>query len=161
MKENIIRMAHEAQFAMVGNEWVCTTEEIERLVAIVEDAQAKRMHADGMVTIGHMRRQIAAERNKLVAWMMAHGYTYDIERDKLNEWMGYTASQGDVTKDLLTELGWQIEQRIKGLMSDMECQVVDRVKAEREACAELASTLYGKAAADEIAFSIRARGLHE
>ena len=30
--------------------------------------------------------------------------------------------------------------------------------AEREACAELASTLYGQAAADEIAFSIRARG---
>ena len=29
---------------------------------------------------------------------------------------------------------------------------------EREACAELASTLYGQAAADEIAFSIRARG---
>jgi hypothetical protein len=29
---------------------------------------------------------------------------------------------------------------------------------EREACAELASTLYGRAAADEIAFSIRARG---
>ena len=69
---------------------------------------------------------------------MAQGYTYDIERDKLNEWMGYTASQGDATKDLLTELGWQIEQRIKGLMSDMECQVVDRVKAEREACAAIA-----------------------
>lgn len=32
---------------------------------------------------------------------------------------------------------------------------------EREACAELASTLYGKAAADEIAFSIRARGQNE
>ena len=29
---------------------------------------------------------------------------------------------------------------------------------EREACAVLASTLYGQAAADEIAFSIRARG---
>jgi hypothetical protein len=74
----------------------------------------------------------ADERNKLIAWMMAQGYTYDTERDKLNEWMGYTASQGNATKDLLTELGWQIEQRIKGLMSDMECQVADRVKAERE-----------------------------
>ena len=82
----------------------------------------------------------AAERNKLVTWMMAHGYTYDIERDKLNKWMGYTASQGDATKDLLTELGWQIEQRIKGLMSDMECQVADRVKAEREACAKVADS---------------------
>jgi hypothetical protein len=133
MKEDIIRMAQEAQFEGFGNgDWVCTTEEIERFAAIVEDAQAKRMHADGMVTIGHMRRQIAAERNKLVVWMMAQGYTYDIERDKLNEWMGYTASQGDATKDLLTELGWQIEQRIKGLMSDMECQVAERVKAERE-----------------------------
>jgi Spy/CpxP family protein refolding chaperone len=106
----------------------------------------------------------AAERNKLIAWMMAQGYTYDIERDKLNEWMGYTASQGDATKDLLTELGWQIEQRIKGLMSDMSCQVSDRVKTEREACAKLIESR--KTGANELmdavrdmeARAIRARG---
>ena len=97
----------------------------------------------------------AAERNKLIAWMMAQGYTYDIERDKLNEWMGYNASQGDATKELLTELGWQIEQRIKNLMSDMRCQVLDIVKAEREACAKVA---FNAKTYIEAAAAIRARG---
>ena len=36
--------------------------ELERLVTFVEDAQAKRMHDEGFVTVGHMRKQIAAER---------------------------------------------------------------------------------------------------
>ena len=52
-RENIIRMAHEAQFEGFGNgDWVCTTEEIERFAALVA----------------------AAERNKLAQWMMAKGY---------------------------------------------------------------------------------------
>ncbi len=60
---NIIAMAHEAQFEGFGNgDWVCTTEEIERFAALVEDAQAKRMHDEGFVTVGHMRKKIAAER---------------------------------------------------------------------------------------------------
>ena len=67
MKEDIIRMAQEAQFEGFGNgDWVCTTEEIERFVALVEDAQANQMHDEGMVTIGHMRRQIAAEREAII-----------------------------------------------------------------------------------------------
>ncbi len=35
---------------------------IERLVKIAGDAEAKRMHDEGMVTVGHMREQIAAAR---------------------------------------------------------------------------------------------------
>jgi hypothetical protein len=115
-RDNIIKMAQEAGIYVTRPDEfqnICI-DDLERFAALVA----------------------AAERNKLIAWMMAQGYTYDIERDKLNEWMGYTASQGDATKDLLTELGWQIEQRIKGLMSDMSCQVSDRVKTEREACAK-------------------------
>ncbi len=62
-RDNIIAMAHEAQFEGFGNgDWVCTTEEIKRFAALVEDAQAKRMHDEGFVTVGHMRQQIAAER---------------------------------------------------------------------------------------------------
>jgi hypothetical protein len=118
MKEDIIRMAREAGLGFLFEDHLLVHDELQCFAALVA----------------------AAERNKLIAWMMAQGYTYDIERDKLNEWMGYTASQGDATKDLLTELGWQIEQRIKGLMSDMECQVAERVKAEREACAKLCET---------------------
>ena len=62
-REDIIRMAREAglsnDFGHFGYPYL---PELERLVAIVEDAQAKRMHAEGMVTVGHMRQQIAAER---------------------------------------------------------------------------------------------------
>ena len=40
----------------------------------------------------------AAERNKLAAWMMRQGYA---------------TGHGDTIKDLLKELGWQIEERIR------------------------------------------------
>jgi hypothetical protein len=40
---------------------------LERFAALIADAEAKRMHADGMVTIGHMRQQIAAEREACAA----------------------------------------------------------------------------------------------
>jgi len=35
---------------------------IERFAALVADAEAKRIYDEGMVTVGHMRDQIAAER---------------------------------------------------------------------------------------------------
>ena len=37
-------------------------DDLERFAALVADAEAKRMHSEGMVTVGHMRQQIAAER---------------------------------------------------------------------------------------------------
>jgi len=115
-QEDTIYMAREAGFNHPSSEKDTDYYKIERFAALVR----------------------ADERNKLVTWMMAQGYTYDTDRDKVAEWVGYTTCQGDATEDLLAELGWQIEQRIKGLMSDMSCQVSDRVKAEREACAALA-----------------------
>ena len=120
-------------------DWKGTCMEREQVIRMAREAcgEDQDPFVSGWVTMDHNELArfaalvAAAERKKLVAWMMAQGYTYDIERYKLSEWMGYTTSQGDATKDLLTELGWQIEQRIKGLMSDMECQVLDIVKAER------------------------------
>jgi uncharacterized protein YoaH (UPF0181 family) len=53
------------------------------------------MHAEGMVTVGHMRQQIAAERNKVASWMMAQGYA---------------TGHGDTTEDLLKELEWQVRE---------------------------------------------------
>jgi hypothetical protein len=135
---DIIEMAREAgcsEPAHPMNDLRVSQEAIERFAALVA----------------------AAERNKLVAWMMAQGYTCDTERDKVAEWMGYTTGQGDATKDLLAELGWQIEQRIKGLMSDMSCQVLDRVKAEREAILQMSAATWFKTQADYDA-AIRARG---
>ena len=56
----------------------------------------------------------AAERNKLAAWM--------IER-------GYATGHGDTVEDLLKELEWQIEERIRN---------------EREACAKVCDAVQKK-----------------
>jgi len=53
----------------------------------------------------------AAEREKVAAWMMARGYA---------------TGHGDTVEDLLKELDWQIEERIKN---------------EREACAKVCEGL--------------------
>ena len=37
-------------------------EQLERFVSLVADFEAKRIHDQGMVTVGHMREQIAKER---------------------------------------------------------------------------------------------------
>jgi hypothetical protein len=98
MKEDIIRMAREA--GILPDEdgshyWISHDSELQCFAALVADAEAKRMHAEGMVTIGHMRRQIAAERNKVASWMMAQGYV---------------TGHGDTTEDLLKELEWQVRE---------------------------------------------------
>jgi len=68
-REDIIRMAREAGFLIDGvQEFVFArssfhfTDELTAFAALVADAEAKRIHDDGMVTVGHMREQIAAER---------------------------------------------------------------------------------------------------
>ena len=53
----------------------------------------------------------AAERNKLAAWMMRQGYA---------------TGHGDTIEDLLKELDWQIEERTRN---------------EREACAKVCDVL--------------------
>ena len=54
----------------------------------------------------------AAEREKVAAWMMRQGYA---------------TGHGDTVEDLLKELEWQIEERIKN---------------EREACARLCDQMF-------------------
>ena len=72
----------------------------------------------------------AAERNKLAAWM--------IER-------GYATGHGDTVEDLLKELDWQIEERIRN---------------EREECAKVCDGMdhNGVMIAADCAAAIRARG---
>ena len=72
----------------------------------------------------------AAERNKLAAWM--------IER-------GYATGHGDTVEDLLKELEWQIEERTRN---------------EREACAKVAEEPYEFTSEEShrIATAIRERG---
>ena len=75
----------------------------------------------------------AAEREKLAAWMMRQGYA---------------TGHGDSTEDLLKELEWQIEERIRN---------------EREACAKVCDVLavhpeYASDITKVAAQAIRARG---
>ena len=75
----------------------------------------------------------AAERNKLAAWMMRQGYA---------------TGHGDTVEDLLKELEWQIEERIRN---------------EREACAKVCDVLavhpeYASDITKVAAQAIRARG---
>ena len=70
----------------------------------------------------------AAEREKLAAWM--------IER-------GYATGHGDTVEDLLKELEWQIEERIRN---------------EREACASICFQEGPSIDGELIAQAIRARG---
>lgn len=172
MKEDILKMAQEAGWHVQGNRVFSPVIEgtdllwlIERLVTIAEDAQAKRMHAEGVVTVGHMREQIAAERNKVAQWMMAKGYA---------------TGHGDTVEDLLQELGTEIEaklaaerERFYGQDKPAECangcppkqlcdycQVVEPVRAmilaEREACAQIAMNVAINGI--ETSAAIRARG---
>ena len=59
-KDKIIEMAREAGL----RDCTCAGTKgcLERFAALVADAEAKRIHDEGMVTVGHMREQIAAER---------------------------------------------------------------------------------------------------
>ena len=72
MKEDIIRIAREAGLHLATDvNWmpIIGIEYAERFAAFVADAEAKRMHDEGMVTVGYMREQIAAER-ELIAQSM-------------------------------------------------------------------------------------------
>ena len=69
-KDDIIRMAREAGFPfnkyglLQGDDdnEIDADAMLERFAALVADAEAKRIYDEGMVTVGHMREQIAAER---------------------------------------------------------------------------------------------------
>jgi hypothetical protein len=66
-RDDIIKWAREAGAERNPDfpDWSFEDDQLERFAAIVEDAQAKKMHAEGMVTVGHMRQQIAAQRQPL------------------------------------------------------------------------------------------------
>ena len=146
-RDDIVAMAREAaEYADAhtndmepnDDEWSALRD--KRFAELVEDAQAKRMHAEGMVTVGHMRQQIAAERNKLAQWM--------IDRN-------YATGHGDTTDDLLDELDWQITESWSKV-------VMTSVEAEREACAKVCEKFgydnHHGVITDQIATAIRAGG---
>ena len=78
-REDIIRMARKAGF------------KVDWQHADVAEIKAKRYEYFASLVA-------AAERNKLAAWMIKHGYA---------------TGHGDSTEDLLKELEWQIEERIR------------------------------------------------
>ena len=90
--------------------------------------------------------EIKAKRYEYFAALVA-----DAEREKLAAWMmsqGYATGHGDTVEDLLKELEWQIEERIRN---------------EREACAKVCDVLavhpeYASDITKVAAQAIRARG---
>jgi hypothetical protein len=65
--EEIKAMAQEAGLQLrlsTPAEWWCWGGSLERFATLVADAEAKRMHDEGMVTVGHMRGKIEAERER-------------------------------------------------------------------------------------------------
>jgi tetraacyldisaccharide-1-P 4'-kinase len=61
--EEIIQMAREAEMPFYWQSGeVAHLDQLKRFAALVADAEAKRIYNEGMVTVGHMRKQIAAER---------------------------------------------------------------------------------------------------
>lgn len=84
-REDIIRMAREAGVYTAHTELTLMAG-LERFAALVADAEAKRMHAEGMVTVGHMRQQIAAERNKVAHTLnCVCGAVWDVSPDGVEE----------------------------------------------------------------------------
>jgi hypothetical protein len=111
-RDDIIAMARQAGCIPVRHpeydndvQVFATPDELERFASLIADAEAKRMHAEGMVTVGHMRQQIAAERNKVASWMMAQGYA---------------TGHGDTVEDLLRELEWQVADRCAEIAYEAE-----------------------------------------
>jgi hypothetical protein len=81
-QEDIIRMAREAGGYLAelpnGDAWLFDEEkQLVRFAALVADAEAKRIHDEGMVTVGHMRDQIAAEREACAKLCDARAIEYD------------------------------------------------------------------------------------
>ena len=67
--EDIFKLAREAGAKPYTNRHypnrtfhTFSPEQLNRFFALAADAEAKRMHTEGMVTVGLMREQIAAER---------------------------------------------------------------------------------------------------
>ena len=87
-REDLVKWAREAGFMFCEESYkhrhnclfyggYAVDEQLQRFAVLVEDAQAKRMHDEGMVTVGHMRQQITAEReaNALLCEQLgAEGY---------------------------------------------------------------------------------------
>jgi hypothetical protein len=115
---------------------------LERFAALVADAEAKRMHDEGMVTVGHMRQQIAAERERWKA--LRDRIQADLDRPEGRWGMhGHSA----VDDDYFVALEWVLERMDENAYKKGQSD-------EREACAKRLEAV----GCDHCAANIRARG---
>jgi hypothetical protein len=64
-KNEVLKLSKEAGIDYWWDEdgaWSSFVDCLRRFSDLVADAEAKRIHDEGMVTVGHMREQVAAER---------------------------------------------------------------------------------------------------
>ena len=110
-REEIIRMAREAGFNVEQGFLLRVTgidEDLERFAALVIAEKEKQIIAANApeierinTYIKELEEAVAAEREKVAQWMMRQGYS---------------TGHGDTVEDLLKELEWQIEDRIKNII---------------------------------------------
>jgi hypothetical protein len=92
IRDDIIKWAREAGFMFCEESYkhrhnclfyggYAVDEQLQRFAVLVEDAQAKRMHYEGMVTVGHMRQQIAAEREAILQMSAATWFKTQADYD--------------------------------------------------------------------------------
>ena len=116
-REQIIRMAREAGITINPPSWWEYTEHYHFAGFEQPFERFAALVAD-------------AERNKLAAWMMAQGYS---------------TGHGDNIEDLLKELEWQIDERVRNereaiaksldKQADLACDGIDRKWAQEMAAA--------------------------
>jgi wyosine [tRNA(Phe)-imidazoG37] synthetase (radical SAM superfamily) len=65
-RDAIIRMAIECQLVNTSNREGIYMDSLEAFAKLVADAEAKRIYDEGMVTVGHMREQVAKECERVI-----------------------------------------------------------------------------------------------
>ena len=120
--EEIKAMAREAGIQSRLNtptEWWCWEGSLERFATLVADAEAKRIHDEGMVTVGHMREKIEAERKRADALAATVAALRDV------------VTTSAETKE-------EFVSRVRAVLGeDPDARVLGAVLAERERCAKL------------------------
>jgi len=100
-REDIIRIAREAGYISWQFTSLTTLESFAALVAEHERQRIITKNAPEIEKINAHIKTLAAEREKVTHWMLERGYA---------------TGHGESIEDLLKELEWQIEDRIKNII---------------------------------------------
>ena len=107
-REDIIKLAQEAGLIRAGKNY---TEPARWGISEITDFYNRAVAAE--------RQRIIAANAPEIEKINAHIKTLAAEREKVAQWMmtkGYATGHGESIQDLLKELEWQIEDRVKNII---------------------------------------------